>query len=352
MWEQAISVVEEKGKKIYEEFLQKWEDLKNSTIVPKDEPLAGQYVNHTYKWPASNDNVNTQSYQQPNNQRTTDNKESYYSHNRGYSQPNNPYGQWHIDPNWQPNSYGQQYPYQSPYQGNYPYQEYSPYQSQYPYQYNSPYQDYSPYQSSYQYPYQSPYQSPYQGQGSYQGGYPYQGQNQGGHRQGYNREPFAGQQQNEWQAKLQDVGKEIGHWAELNQVRVPPVLLEKWNDAMKVGTEDAYKEFMQMWEKVREDPSQGEVPPQGETPSQTQNTTYGMGDGAGRERVWQTALINQIEGQNIIALMVGLNMAGELAELRDQAASVNKDSIGRIADAVTDIWKRINGEINKNSRRR
>eukprot|EP00826_Nyctotherus_ovalis_P038698 TRINITY_DN3640_c0_g1_i1.p1 TRINITY_DN3640_c0_g1~~TRINITY_DN3640_c0_g1_i1.p1 ORF type:complete len:456 (-),score=90.10 TRINITY_DN3640_c0_g1_i1:206-1573(-) len=350
LWEQAISVVEEKGKKIYEEFLQKWEQLKDNTVAPKDEPLAGQYVNHTYKWPTSNNNDNTQNHQQPNNQGTTDNKESHYSHNRGYSQPNDPYSQRHIDSNWRPNSYGQQYPYQfpyqSPYQDQYPYQDYSPYQSQYPYQYSSPYQDYSPYQNSYQYPYQSPYQSPYQDQGSYQGGYPYQGQSQGGYRQGYNREPLAGQQLNEWQNKLQDAGKEVGHWAELNQVLVPPTLVEKWNDAMQNGTEEAYDEFMQLWKEIREDPSQAE------TPSQTQNTTYGMTDRAGKEGVWQVALINQIEGQNIISLMLGLNMVNELTELRDQAANANKDSLGSIADLVDDIWKKINEEIKKGSRRR
>ena len=350
LWEQAMSAGEKDGQKSYNEFLKKWDDLESSH--KKSEPLAGQFV----------DNRNAQNNPQRNNQRGTNNERQWHvdpnwrpgppiqpPNNQGqnnnpynpnpyipYTPNQNPYYNPNQNPYYNPNQnlyYGQnQNPYynsnQNPYypsQGGYPDQSYYG-QRQYPNQRQNPYQGYRHYQGQGQYQNQRPY--PNQGPNQYQR--PYQG--------GFNRaEPFAGQQLNEWQTALQDAQKEVMGWAELNGIQVPMELVMNWENAMQQGTQEAYEDFMQMWEQLKEDPSR------------IQNYTIpGPADIKGKE--WQVAIINQIEGQNIIAIMLGLNLINEINDLRNQVLKLEADSLMNIIHAIMDTWNKINIEINRRSK--
>jgi len=329
LWEQAITTGEKNGTEPYNNFLKKWEEFQKNHLRPKDEPLSGQHVNQTYRWPTSDDDQN--------NQRKNTNEKQYYPPNgQGY----NPYGQWHVNPNWAPNPYNQGY--QSPYQAynyyndpyGYPYQRQDPYQRQYSYQQQYPYQNYYPYQNPYQSPYQSPYQNQYQPQ--YQSPYsnPYQNPYQRQYQPGYNMgEPFAGQQLNQWQTALQDTQKEIMNWAQQNGAQVPSEVIMQWEDAMQKGTQEAYEQFIEMWEKYRADPSQA------------QNMGF-VRPNPGRMGSWQIALINQIEGQNIIASMLGLNLQ-EFAAMNGLIRNLDQNSLNKVLKLIMDTWGKINTEINK-----
>eukprot|EP00826_Nyctotherus_ovalis_P007725 TRINITY_DN1196_c0_g1_i5.p1 TRINITY_DN1196_c0_g1~~TRINITY_DN1196_c0_g1_i5.p1 ORF type:complete len:502 (-),score=117.03 TRINITY_DN1196_c0_g1_i5:221-1726(-) len=401
LWEQAISGGEKEGQKAYDEFLKKWDELQRQktdqqkTEPQKTEPLAGQYVNYSNPW--TNPNVNNeqqsnqyqnqgqyhqhhgygsqhqgsynrnphdqgynqgynqgydqrynpeynQGYNQRYNQDYNQARSQGYGQgsNQGYgqgsSQQNNLYGQWHVDPNWKPGSDSNTNPSSrtdtnplprptpppSPYnpynrvtdpQSNPQPNPYNPNQYD-PNQYNP-----NPYNPSAYDPYQSYRQSPYQGQNQY----------------GYNRrEPFAGQQLNEYQNELQDVQKEIMQWAEQNGVSVPPQVILQWEEAMQSGTKEAHDSFIQMWKHLKDNPAE------------FQNMTTRW-QAANSGSPWKTAIINQIEGQNIIAVMLGLNLVNELTDLRNQIMKLDQEDIKKIVNALMDTWNKINIEINKYS---
>jgi hypothetical protein len=298
LWEQAINAGEEKGNDTYKKFLKKWTEYEKNQLKREDEYIDNPNDNGTYLWPVIND-------------------ERY----------NTPYGQWHVDPNWNPGAYNQRYPYQPQYQDyypnyQYPYKEpYPPhYQGQYPSQGQVPYQGYQSYQDPYQ------YQMPHQGGNPYT--MPYQGQ------PGYNMEPFAGQQLNEWQNALLKVRKEILAWIEDNHTSVSGDLILAWEDAMTESTQDAYNKFMQVWEEFRS-----------EAPVYLSKDVVGTVDNTD-DRAWEYAVMNEIQGQNIIALMLGLNLVSEINDLRDQMINVDPR---RLIDSIMDTWDRINLEVRRNA---
>lgn len=280
-------------------------------------------------------------------------------HGQGPSQQNNLYGQWHVDPNKNPNSEPKVSPLPKPTPPPSPYNPYNRVTDPQSNPQSNPQPNYQPYnpQVNPQNPYNPNQYDPNQynpnpyNQNSYDPynpsqGYrysPYRGQDQ--YR--YNRrEPFAGQQLNEdqnasqelneYQLALQNVQKEIMQWAEQNGISVPPQVILQWEEAMKSGTKESYDVFMQMWEHLKNNPAEA------------QNMTMRW-QTANAGSPWRTAIINQIEGQNIIAIMLGLNLMNELTDLRNQIMKLDKEDIKNIVNALMDTWNKINIEINKHS---
>lgn len=140
---------------------------------------------------------------------------------------------------------------------------------------------------------------------------------------------------NEWQTALQKVQQEIMQWSEQNGVQVPAEVIMNWENAMQQGTKDAYDQFMEMWNQFKENPSQN------------QNFTASPDDIGSKP--WRVAIINQIEGQNIIAIMLGLNLVNELTDLRNQVMKLDKNALNDIIKTVMDTWDKINIEIGKSS---
>lgn len=345
LWEQAISSGEKDGQKAYDEFVKKWEDLVKSNEKAKEEPLAGQYVDRTFQ---NQDNRNN--YQ--NNQgRTNNENHAYPSYNQGYGQPSNPYGQWQPNANRNYDPYNQGYPYQ----GQYPYQDYNQ-------GYNRGYnQGYNPYQNQYQNPYQMPYQGQY-------------------------REPFAGQQLTRWQMLLQDLQKEIIQWSQDNGIQVPREIIMYWESAMRDGSQTAYEQFLNIWAQYKQSAIQDNPPRPQPNPEPQPNpqpnpepepnpqpnpepspepnpepnpepkpepspepTPQPNPPSNGGGHNWKTALINQIEGQNIVAKMLGVNLENELTILKTEIHKVKDIDVNSVLNSLMDSWNKINGLIHHDS---
>jgi len=309
LWEVAINAGEDKGNDTYKEFLEKWTKYENEQLKREDEYTDDPNDDRTYSWPVINDEM--QNY-------------------------NVPYDQWNVDPNWNPGVYSQNYPYQN----YYPLYQYPSYPSQY-YPYSQNY--YQPYQGQYpnqnQPPYQG-YQNLYQYQMSYQGRNPYTMPYQ--QQLGYNMEPFAGQKLGEWQNKLQKVREEILQWSEDNRVQISGDLIMSWEDAMIKGTQDSYDKFMQIWEQFR-----SEAPIYLNTDNKdvvgTMNNT--------EDRIWEYAVMNEIQGQNNIGFMLGLNLINELNYLQERIFNADPITLNSIIDSIMDTWDRINLEVQRNAQR-
>lgn len=151
------------------------------------------------------------------------------------------------------------------------------------------------------------------------------------------REPIAGQQINQWQQALLNTQQEIIQWSQKNNLEIGPDLMQLWNSAMQKGDEASYNNFMKVWNEIQRDPEQykkyiNELRKQS-TPEP-----------------WRLAIINQIEGQNMIANLLGLNISNELQNMRERAMKDNGSGVEVILNEVKAKWNQIDDAILKNLR--
>lgn len=335
LWDQAMSLGEDKGKEAYKEFLDKWRDFQKNP-PPKQGPTKWQQQllqkQHEVIQTARRKNITlpqelTRLWEQAISSEGEEGRKAYDQFLKAWDElekappKSEPLAGQYVDP--------------SQYRGDYNYQNTQGmnYGNQYHPSYNQGYGPYGQWQPN---PYSQPVQGyPYSSQyPPYQGNYPYQ--------PSHYREPFAGQQQSQQQAALQEVQQEIVQWAQQNGVQLPVDVVMAWEDAMRAGTQEAYDQFMQMWNKYKQDNT-----PQPQPQSQNyQGTQTSDSTGEKKKKRWKTALINQIEGQNIVARMLGIN-TNDLAVLKTQIEKLDKDSMKNIIDAVMNLWNKINNEIDK-----
>lgn len=280
-WEQAYALGGQ-GEEAYKEFLKKWNEIEKRS------------ENHTHNQGEAQPGAQPEVQPPPQQQPPNNGNQNYNGNN--YNQP--------------PQNYQQN---QNGYRGN----RYNPNQY-YPNnrnQYNNPYQNYNrPQQNNYQ---PNQYNGPQNNMGGYQ---PYQPDNNG------RPEPMAGQQVNKWQQMLLDTQKEITQWGQKNNIEVGADVIQLWNNAMQRGDEDSYNQFLRVWNQIKSNPEQ------------YKNSTA-------TPEAWKVAVVNQIEAQSALATNMGIDMDKELYALRDRAIKADGTTIDSILESVTEIWKRLNTEI-------
>jgi hypothetical protein len=322
LWDQAMSLGEEKGKKVYDEFLDEWEKFKQN---PPKEPIRKEPTEWQQELLLKQQEVMTIAreknitlphelvnlWEQAISSEEKEGRKAYDEFikkweelEKNHSIPKDePLAGQYVDMKNQ-RDYQQQSSQQTR-QYNAPYNQI--YSNSYGQQYNPNWKpNYNPYQE--QYPYQRPY-----------------------------REPFAGQQLNEWQNSLIAVESEIAQWAQETGRDVPLDIVIGWETAMHTGKKEDHDHFMLIWDKVKHE-------------KENYQSTKGVSDSA--KRNWKTALLNQIDGQNIISLMLGLNIVNNIRDLRDKAQNLNISNLKDITKSLMDTWKKINVAISEDSRRR
>eukprot|EP00826_Nyctotherus_ovalis_P004451 TRINITY_DN10965_c0_g1_i5.p1 TRINITY_DN10965_c0_g1~~TRINITY_DN10965_c0_g1_i5.p1 ORF type:complete len:275 (+),score=55.80 TRINITY_DN10965_c0_g1_i5:310-1134(+) len=232
LWDQAMSLGEDKGKEAYKEFLDKWQQFQ-ANPPPRQGPTKWQQQllqkQHEVMQIARRKNITIPQelaslWEQAISSEGEEGKKAYDKFLKAWEelekepQRSEPLAEQYVDPS---NQYRDSYDYQNSQRSNYGGQYYPSYNQGYgpygqwqPNPYSQPIQDY-PYPNQY---------SPYQSQYPYQGNYPYQGQ----YQPSYYREPFAGQQLNQQQTALQGVQQEIMQWAQQNGVQVPRDVVMAW----------------------------------------------------------------------------------------------------------------------------
>ena len=381
LWEKAINLGEAEGQKYYQEFLSDWEELKK-TFKQQGELNAGQYTNGQYgiinnHIIGNNAYPNGQNYQYPNNQYGNPNYNqpnynygnpynypgNYPNYNQpnynqpnynqpNYNQPNNNqpnFNQPNMPNNNQPNNNQPNInpennkPNNNP-ENNQPGNFNNPGNYQ-PGNFNNP-GNYQPehYQPNFNNPgYQPNYNTP----GNFQPNYNNPGYNMpyfnnpGNNQPNYNfnnpgtdtqkNEPLAGQQVNEWQQSLLNVQQEIVQWAQQNGIQVGQDVMKLWDEAMQKGDKATYDKFMQTWNEIKSDPKK-----------------YAEATGQNMEP-WKAAIFNQLEGQKILASMLGVNATDEPTNIRENIEKGDPNTINSILTYVMEKWNQINNEIGKRS---
>ena len=333
LWDQAMTLGEEKGKRVYEEFLDEWEKFKKN---PPKEPVHREPTDWQKELLLKQQEITTIAHEKnitlPRelvnlwekaiNSEEKEGRKTYDEFLRKWEKlekkhsipKDEPLAGQYVDITNQGNnhrpSYQQQTNYQRQYNVPYNQRNNNPYGQYYANTNRRPNYNYNPYQEQYPYQYQRPY-----------------------------REPFAGQQLNEWQNALLDLGEEISQWAEETGKEVPLDIVIGWETAMHTGRKEDYEYLMLIWDKTIENQAN----------YQSSGTDRGASDSA--KRNWKTALLNQIEGQNIISLMLGLNLVNEIKDLRDKAYNIDKSNLKDLINSLMDTWNKINVMISKDSQR-
>eukprot|EP00826_Nyctotherus_ovalis_P010044 TRINITY_DN12666_c0_g2_i12.p2 TRINITY_DN12666_c0_g2~~TRINITY_DN12666_c0_g2_i12.p2 ORF type:complete len:320 (+),score=33.50 TRINITY_DN12666_c0_g2_i12:339-1298(+) len=145
-------------------------------------------------------------------------------------------------------------------------------------------------------------------------------------------EPIAGQQMTKWQQMLLNTQQEIIDWGQKNNLEVGSDIIQYWNNAMQRGDEDAYNQFIKAWSEIKENPDKYK--------NSTKTT-----------EPWRVAIVNQIEGQGILANMLGINVNNDLYGLRDKAIKDDGTNVDQLLDSVMDMWNKLNGEISKRTKK-
>lgn len=112
--------------------------------------------------------------------------------------------------------------------------------------------------------------------------------------------------------------------------------MQRWNDAIQKGDEASLNSFMQYWNSIKSNPQQ------------YQNMTAQEQDDV---EPWRVALVNQVDGQNTVASIVGADLTNELVYIRNQAMNVPPSNITVVLDMVMGEWKKINEIIGEQSQR-
>jgi len=125
---------------------------------------------------------------------------------------------------------------------------------------------------------------------------------------------------------LLNTQQEIIQWGQKNSIDVGPDIIQMWNMAMQKGDEDAYNSFTKMWSQIQQNPEK------------YKNSTV-------TPDPWKIAIVNQIEGQGVLANMLGINMASDLLGLRDKAIKDSGENVDYLLESVMDMWNKLNREI-------
>ena len=149
-------------------------------------------------------------------------------------------------------------------------------------------------------------------------------------------EPAAGQQTNEWQQNLMNVREEMIQWAQQHGITLSQEITNLWEQSMMKGDQAAYDNFMQAWNAYKNNPSQT-------------NTNEGTGQQMENPEPWKVAIINQIQGQTVIAIMLGLNISNELNNVMNNLVKTDLTTIESTLKLLMEKWNQINSEINKRS---
>lgn len=300
LWDQAYKLGEKNGEELYKEFIRRWQEYEKNS----QKPVHSQGEAQRYQQPYGGNNQ-YQPYQQ--NQ-----------YNPYQNQYNNPY------------QHSNQYPNQNQYYN--PPQRYN--QPQYNQQYNQPQYNqpqYNPQPNNYNPPQPVPQQNEVRGNGPVSP--PVDNQNSWNAPSVNPRpEPIAGQQVTKWQQMLLNTQQEIIDWGQKNNLEVGSDIIQYWNNAMQRGDEDAYNQFIKAWSEIKEQPDKYK--------NSTKTT-----------EPWRVAIVNQIEGQGILANMLGINVNSDLYSLRDKAVKDDGTNVDQLLESVMDMWNKLNGEISKRTKK-
>ena len=149
-------------------------------------------------------------------------------------------------------------------------------------------------------------------------------------------EPAAGQQTNEWQQKLMNAREEMIQWAQQHGITLSQEITNLWEQSMMKGDQAAYDNFMQAWNVYKNNPS-------------PTNTYGGTGQQMENPEPWKVAIINQIQGQTVIANTLKLNIGNELNNLMNNLVNSDLSAIESTLKLLMEKWNQINSEINKRS---
>lgn len=130
---------------------------------------------------------------------------------------------------------------------------------------------------------------------------------------------------------LLNTQQDIIQWGQKHGIDVGSDIIQMWNAAMQRGDEDGYNNFMKVWSQVQENPEQ------------YKNSTA-------TPEPWKVAIVNQIEGQGVLANMLGVNIMNELIGLKDKAIKGDGDNVDALLETVMDNWNKLNGEISKKTK--
>eukprot|EP00826_Nyctotherus_ovalis_P018854 TRINITY_DN1571_c0_g1_i13.p3 TRINITY_DN1571_c0_g1~~TRINITY_DN1571_c0_g1_i13.p3 ORF type:complete len:135 (-),score=35.73 TRINITY_DN1571_c0_g1_i13:185-589(-) len=130
---------------------------------------------------------------------------------------------------------------------------------------------------------------------------------------------------------LLDTQKEITEWGKKNNVTIGADIMQMWNNAMQQGDENSYNQFIKGWNNIKVHPQE------------YKNSTAAPDP-------WRIAIMNQVEGQAMLASMLGIDMNKDLSTLNEKAKKEDVSHLDEMLETVMTTWKRLNDEISKRSK--